>query len=44
MGGRAAFEELKMRLESPPVLSVPSTAGIFILVLDTDASNKAIGA
>ena len=31
-----------MRLVSPPMLSVPSTAGIFIL--DTDASDKAIGA
>ena len=39
---QSAFEELKMRLVSPPVLSVPSTAGIFIL--DTDASDKAIGA
>ena len=39
---QSAFEELKMRLVSPPVLSVPSTAGIFIS--DTDASDKAIGA
>lgn len=37
-----AFEQLKLALKSPPVLSLPTKKGTFIL--DCDASNKAIGA
>ena len=37
-----AFEELKKALTSPPVLGLPNNYDLFIL--DTDASNQAIGA
>jgi len=37
-----SFEELKIRLSNPPILGFPNEKGKFIL--DTDASNTAIGA
>ena len=37
-----AFDELKLALTSPPILAMPNDLGEF--VLDTDASDRAIGA
>ncbi|KAK3097999.1 hypothetical protein FSP39_015198 [Pinctada imbricata] len=39
---QAAFEELKLKLTSPPILAFPLPEALFIL--DTDASNFSIGA
>ena len=39
---QTAFEKLKSALQTTPVLAIPDKTGTF--VLDTDASDKAIGA
>ena len=39
---QTAFEELKRRLVSPPILAMPRDQGV--LYLDTDASDGSIGA
>ena len=39
---QASFEELKKRLQGPPILALPNEEGVFLL--DTDASDFCIGA
>jgi hypothetical protein len=39
---QTAFEKLKSALQTTPVLAIPDKTGTFLL--DTDASDKAIGA
>jgi len=39
---QTAFEELKERLQEPPILTLPNDEDLFIL--DTDAAENSIGA